>query len=112
MGASRTITFALTTVLLTGCGDVRSQKDPEATPDLVLLGTVTDLEPAPLSNSPKNWVVTVSVEEVLSGQFDGSTFAFRVHSPSRAGLEVGSQYRILAKRIDQGYLVDEHQWNH
>ena len=90
---------------------VQSQEEPEPSNDVVLVGTVTRVESAPVSNSPKNWIVTVSVEQVLSGKLDERTFAFRVHSPARAGLVVGSQYTIRATSLAEGYVVDEHQWN-
>jgi hypothetical protein len=77
-------------------------------PDLVLVGRVTDVKvnslPAPAT---KHWIVTASVLEVRSGSFDGSSFAFRVHSPARAGLEIGKDYTFAAERTDAGYFVDE-----
>lgn len=44
------------------------------------------------------------------GEFVGQHFAFRVHSPSRAGLKVGVTCMISAKWNGSGYLVDENQW--
>jgi hypothetical protein len=36
-----------------------------------------------------DWIVHARVERVVSGDFEGARFSFRVHSPSRAGLVVG-----------------------
>ena len=51
------------------------------------------------------------VLEIVAGEFTGETFAFRIHSPSRSGLEVGITCTIRAEWTDSGYRVDENQWN-
>ena len=48
--------------------------------------------------------------EVISGTFEGTHFAFRVHSPSRSGLEIGKTYTIEANEVEGGFTVDENQW--
>jgi hypothetical protein len=78
--------------------------------DLTFLGTVTSIDAANTGNPGKKWVVTTRVDKILSGDFGGSNFAFAVHSPVQAGLEVGTQYRIRATRTLEGYLVDQDQW--
>jgi hypothetical protein len=78
--------------------------------DLVFLGTVEKVEASPLPESKRNWIVHCRVEQVLSGDFPGKTFSFRVHSPAKSGLEVGNQYKIEAKRTTDGYTVDQYQW--
>jgi len=52
----------------------------------------------------------MKVEEVLDGAPPRATFAFRVHSPSRAGLVVGGTYTVEARWTEDGYLADELQW--
>ena len=52
------------------------------------------VEAAPPSR--RNWGVTVQVERVKAGKYTDPTFTFRVHSPARAGLEVGVRYTIEA----------------
>jgi hypothetical protein len=47
---------------------------------------------------------------MTSGDFTGTQFAFRVHSPSRAGLEVGEICTVKAEWTGDGYTVDELQW--
>ena len=103
--------IVLGSLFITGCASIQSQQDPEVVPDLVLVGIVTGVESAPVANSRKNWVVNVSVEKVLSGEFDETTFAFRVHSLARSGFVVGARYTIHATSVAEGYVVDEHQWN-
>jgi hypothetical protein len=78
--------------------------------DLVFLGTVEKLEASPLPHSTANWIVHCRVDQVLSGNFSGKTFSFRVHSPAKSGLEVGRQHKIEAKRTTDGYSVDQYQW--
>jgi hypothetical protein len=78
--------------------------------DLVFLGTVTSMAPGHTGNTSKRWVVTTTVERVLSGRFSGSQFSFAIHSPAKSGLEVGKQYSIKATRTPTGYRVDEYQW--
>jgi len=74
--------------------------------DLVIVGTVTRIYPAPSRFSTRNWAVITQVERVISGQFSKATFTFMVHSPSRIGLEAGRTYTIKAKRRG-GVQVDE-----
>ncbi len=78
--------------------------------DLVFLGTVEKLDAFPLPQSRLNWVVQCRVDKIVAGDFLGKTFSFRVHSPARSGLEVGKQYKIIAKRIPEGFAVDQYQW--
>src|SRR4030095_11077678 len=85
--------------------------DPKATAsDLVLVGTVTRIAPsgAPSTFFEYTWVVTVRVENIVSGTFSGSTLTFFIHSPAMAGLEVGGSYTIKANWVDSVYLV--HEW--
>jgi hypothetical protein len=77
---------------------------------LVFLGTVEKLDTSPLPQSTLNWVVQCRVDKIVTGQFSGKTFSFRIHSPARSGLEVGKQYKIVAKRTAEGFAVDQYQW--
>jgi hypothetical protein len=77
---------------------------------LRFLGTIVSIEPAPLPETTKRWIVTARVDRVLEGSFTGSSFAFRIHSPSRAGLAVGQQREIRAEAVDGGFAADELQW--
>jgi hypothetical protein len=75
---------------------------------LLLTGTVMAIfrvEAAPPSR--RNWGVTVQVERVKAGKYTDPTFTFRVHSPARAGLEVGVRYTIEATWNGREYEVDE-----
>lgn len=78
---------------------------------LVFRGTVISIENSPIPESRTNWVVRTRVDKVAKGRFDAKTFDFRVHSPSRSGLELKGQYTIEAIRTTEGYRVDQHQWN-
>jgi hypothetical protein len=80
------------------------------TEDLVMVGTVTKIYPTAEPRSLRNWAVVVNVDRVVSGEFTGTSFTFAVHSPARAGLQVGRTYTIKATRTAAGYFVDEAQW--
>lgn len=75
---------------------------------LVFRATITAIECAPLRGL--DWVIRTRVLEVVGGTFEQETFAFRVHSPSRAGLEVGITCTVTAEWTGDGYRVDENQW--
>ncbi len=81
--------------------------------DLVLRVTILAIDCAPLGASGRflDWVVKTKVEQVISGDSTGTHFAFRVHSPSRSGLEVGKSCTLTARAIPGGYMVDENQWS-
>ena len=78
--------------LAAGCSDnVRQGVERPVTPDkadLVFEGTVEKIEISPLKRSLDNWIVTFQVNKVLSGDFKGKRFSFRIHSPIRSGLKV------------------------
>jgi hypothetical protein len=74
---------------------------------LVLMGTVTAISPRAKGPSLRNWAVTIRVEKVKVGKFSHPEFTFAVHSPSRAGLEVGGHCTIEADWTGQGYLVND-----
>ena len=78
--------------------------------DLVLVGTVTKIDPIAATHSIKNWAIVVHVDKVVSGNFAGTTFTFTIHSPSLAGLQVGKTHTIKATWTDAGYVVDDQQW--
>lgn len=109
-------------LLLLGVGQPRARGDGRARPaptaahaqseeskpaDLVLVGTVTRMYPSAAPRSRRRWAVEVRVERVESGEFSGPTFAFSVHSPSRAGLRVKRTYVVRARRVGEVYVVDE-----
>ena len=101
----------LSVIVAAGCAAVGG---PDAVakskPELVFLGTVQSIESSTIPQSRANWVVTFRVDRVESGNFDGKTFSFRIHSPSKSGLETGKQYVVEANRTDAGYEVDQYQW--
>ena len=72
-----------------------------------ILGRVNAIETAPLKNSRLNWLVIVEPERVISGQFTGRSFSFRVHSPSKARLVVGKRFRIRAIMQNGYYSAKE-----
>lgn len=99
-------------IVAAGCAAVREPNTPQKStkPDLVFVGTVESIEASPLPQSLANWVVTFRVDRIESGNFGGTTFSFRIHSPVKSGLEVGKQYLVEATRTDAGYTVDQYQW--
>jgi hypothetical protein len=52
-------------------------------------------------------MVMMSADEVQFGELPASTFSFAIHSPGRAGLEIGGVYTIEAKWNGDGYVLDE-----
>jgi hypothetical protein len=74
---------------------------------LVLMGTVTAISLTGKWPSQRRWAVTIRVEKVKVGKFSHPEFTFAVHSPSRAGLEVGGHCTIEANWTGQGYLVND-----
>ena len=106
-------TFAVLVLFIIGCiSNLQGDKveNTQQNPDLVFIGTVDEIENAPLDYSLANWIVTFRVEKVITGSFSGKTFSFRVHSPSQSGLTVGSMYTVAAEKTDEGYKIDQYQW--
>lgn len=69
------------------------------------VGTVERVEYSPLVNSDLNWAIYMKVNRVLSGQYGGDSFTFRVRNPTREGLEVGRAYRVKAVPFGRGYQI-------
>jgi hypothetical protein len=80
--------------------------------DLVFRATVERIDNAPLGirGAFLDWIVHTRVLEIIAGTFAGDTFAFRVHSPARAGLAVGTTCTVTARWTGSGYTVDENRW--
>ena len=77
---------------------------------LVLKGKIVEIQNAPLEQCLENWIIKLKVEQVVKGSFGGEYFSFRVHSPSRSGLEEGKEITLKAERTEDGYTVDDFQW--
>jgi hypothetical protein len=75
-------------------------------PEVWLTGTVVSIEPAPPPLSTTSWDVTLKVDKVLIGTFGQDTFAFVAHGPAKAGLQVGRRIQLVAKKTEDGYVVD------
>ena len=56
-----------------------------------------------------DWIIHTRVVRVLEGTFTHPTFAFRVHSPSRALIEKGKTITIRATQVPEGWKVDSPQ---
>jgi hypothetical protein len=69
-----------------------------------------DCAPVGIRGAFRDWIVRTRIEHVTSGEFTGTHFEFRVHSPSRSGLEVGQTVTVEAKPTPEGFTVDEDQW--
>ena len=91
--------------LVAGIGTAMAAKSSKK--DLVFVGTVNSIISADTGDPFREWVVSTSVDKVLSGELASSTFEFAIHSPARAGLEVGRTYTIPAHWTGKGYLVNE-----
>ena len=102
------LTLALGMVV--GC---TSQHDASgnASTILVFRGTVTAIDNSPVARSTHNWLVTMHIDQIEQGQFRGRDFNFRVHSPTKSGLTSNGTYRVESRLTQDGYVVDEFQWN-
>ena len=90
-------------------GSQSPREPPSANPDEVeLVATVTSIEPNPAPRRLLRWVVTLSVDNVIGGSFPMKTFQIAIHSPSDERVEVGHQYRITARKSNDGYDIGEH----
>ncbi|HBC87355.1 MAG TPA: hypothetical protein DCZ94_10405 [Lentisphaeria bacterium] len=92
-----------------------TKKDPTAVQSnqnnkLIFWGTVKKIEIAAEERSLVNWIVTFRVDKVISGDFSGEEFSFRIHSPSKSGLERGKLYNVEAEKTENGYKIDQYQW--
>lgn len=86
----------------------RSEDDDPAA--LILRGTIESIQPASGASRRQRWQVTLRIEEVVEGRFEGATLTFAVHSPVKSGLAVGQHRTVRAQRSADGYVVDELQW--
>lgn len=87
------------------------QSGPQPAPaDLVIRGTVKNMQPSPLPDSPLAWLITCSVDEVIYGDYSAKTFTFRIQSPVKSEIKTGQQYTIRAMLVDGVYTVDGDQW--
>jgi hypothetical protein len=77
--------------------------------DLVFVGVVVAIENAPVGirGGFLDWIIRTRVERVTTGTFEGEHFAFRIHSPSRAGLAVGTRFTLKARRVPDGFEILE-----
>lgn len=73
--------------------------------ELVVVGSVIKIYT--VTGSLRRWAVVVRVDKVVSGEFNGPTFTFTIHSPATANLRVGGTYEIRATRVKTGYEVNE-----
>ncbi|MCG2711408.1 MAG: hypothetical protein L6416_03680 [Candidatus Omnitrophica bacterium] len=108
------IKFVLPVFLLVGCianAQQSSKGIQENDRNLIFLGTVIEIKPVQ-SDQPslKNWVVKTKIDKIISGNLEEETFSFLVHSPSKSGLELEKQYKIIATWNGNGYNIDEYQW--
>ena len=98
----------LSLVLIVAAVAIRNARAGEISKkDLVYIGTVTAIVSAKTGDPTRSWVIATSVVKVVSGSLSSSTFEFAIHSPARAGLEVGASYTITARWHGNGYLVSE-----
>ena len=104
----KTLAALLSLVLsVAACGIGNARAREISKKDLVFIGTVTAIASAKTGDPTRNWVISTSVVKVVSGTLSGSTFDFAIHSPARAGLEVGRSYTITARWQGNGYVVSE-----
>ena len=78
---------------------------PPPSKDMVLEGRVTAVKPDGADPSRRS-VVTVKVENVVSGEYSGETLEFTVRGPAQSALKEQRSYTIEAVWTGDGYLVD------
>jgi len=98
--------------LVMGLGAIILDKEFTKTPKipddhLVFAGTVSQIV---LSRSDKfdynPWLITFSVEEVISGDLSEKDFSIRIHSPTRFGLKKGKRYKVRTGLQGYGLKID------
>ena len=70
-----------------------------------MVGRVTAMKPDGADPSNKS-VVTVKIEDVVSGDYSGETLQFTVRGPAQSSLKERRAYTIEAVWTGDGYLVD------
>jgi len=76
---------------------------------LIFEGTVIDIIID--NNDLKNkWIVKIRVDKIISGDFSGKTFSFRVHSPALSEIQKNKRYRVVAEETETGYKVNPYNW--
>jgi hypothetical protein len=71
-------------------------------------GTITGIEIGNVRHPHLLWIVSMKVDEVLSGHRPADPFRFAVHSPSQENLKVGRRVTIRARREADRYVVESH----
>jgi hypothetical protein len=84
----------------------RAEAAPKAGDRTTFSGTITGIDIGDVRHPYLRWVVTVRVDEVLSGHRPGDSFWFAIHSPSQEGLKVGRRLVIRARKTSDGYEVE------
>lgn len=82
--------------------------------DLVFRAVVESIECAPIGMAGRflDWIVKTRIEKMIEGDLTKlKRFEFRIHSPARSGLAVGTECTIRATWTGSGYVVDENQWH-
>ena len=100
------LAFAGTAVAVSGGGGQPAAAAPRK--PLVFEGTVLSI--GQIADDFRPWLVTVTVDKVVAGNFSEPTLSFAVHSPAMSGLEVGRSYTVRAVWKGRGYDVDPLQW--
>jgi hypothetical protein len=71
----------------------------------MFLGTVTGVDIWNVHHPYLRYIITLKVDEVLSGPSPGDSFWFAIHSPSLEGLKVGRRVGIRARKTAEGYDI-------
>jgi hypothetical protein len=77
--------------------------------DLVFEATVEELV-VDSSVRHNRWIVKLEIKKLKFGNFKNKFFSFRIHSPSKSGIEKGKRYLVHAQKIKTGFKVDPHNW--
>jgi hypothetical protein len=77
--------------------------------EVTFLGTVTSVDIGNLHHPYLRWVVTLTIDNVISGDSPGEGFWFAIHSPSLEAVKVGQRYRITAIKDRDGFELVSRQ---
>jgi hypothetical protein len=78
--------------------------------ELVFIGTMTEIYPAPSTPSLRKWVVVAYVDKVVHGEFAGTTSASQFTARRKQDCESVRPTPVKATWTGSGYTVDELQW--
>jgi len=77
-------------------------RDSDKSKEAVLCCHVIALRPAQGKHPHQMWLVTVQVDSVVAGRFPSPTLSLQLHSPIKAGINIGGRYTVRVLETQPG----------